>query len=163
MSTFLNLIFNYTLKFKSKLNVYLIKNSLSSDSRNIFIYGRVVIENPCNVKIGSGTTLNDGVYISGHDSVNIGKFVSLSAGAKIITAYLSPEHILDKDKMDIHQSKPVNIGDYSQIGAGAILLPGVTIGTGVIVAAGAVVTKNVEDGVIVAGVPAKVIRDIKCH
>lgn len=153
----------FLLKIRTRFEILALKSSLPNNSRDIHIYGRVVIENPCNVKIGSGTTLNDGVYISGHDSVNIGKFVSLSAGAKIITAYLSPEHILDKDKMDIHQSKPVNIGDYSQIGAGAILLPGVTIGTGVIVAAGAVVTKNVEDGVIVAGVPAKVIRDIKCH
>lgn len=151
------------LKIISKLEKIALKNSLPTNSRDINVYGRVVIESPGNVKIGSGTTLNEGVYISGHDAVNIGKFVSLSAGAKIITAYLSPENILDKDKMDIHQSKPVNIGDYSQIGAGAIVLPGVTIGTGVIVAAGAVVTKNVEDGVIVAGVPAKVIRDIKCH
>lgn len=153
----------FLLKIRTRLEVLVLKNSLPANSRNVYVYGRVVIENPCNVKIGTGTSLNEGVYISGHGPVNIGKFVSLSAGAKIITAYLSPDKILDKDKMDIHQSKPVTIGDYSQIGAGAIILPGVTIGTGVIVAAGAVVTKDIEDGVIVAGVPAKIIRDIKCH
>ncbi|WP_323908821.1 acyltransferase [Aeromonas caviae] len=163
MLNIISLLFDYSFKLKRKLNSYIIIRNLPKDSRNINVYGRVVIENPCNVHIGCGTTLNEGVYISGHDSVTIGKFVSLSAGAKIITAYLSPEKILDKDKTDIHQSKPVTIGDYSQIGAGAIVLPGVRIGTGVIVAAGAVVTKDIEDGVIVAGVPAKVIRDIKCH
>lgn len=150
-------------KLQSKVYRSLIKNSLSPSSGNFYVFGRVVIENAKNVTIGSGTTLNEGVYISGHDLVSIGKSVSLSTGAKIITAYLSPEKILYKDKVDIHLSKPVTIGDYSQIGAGAIILPGVTIGIGVIVAAGAVVTKNVEDGVIVAGIPAKIIRDIKCH
>lgn len=163
MKYFIVLLFWNVIKIKRKLSTFIIKCSLSNDSRNIYIYGRVVIENPSNVKIGTGTSLNEGVYISGHGPVNIGKFVSLSAGAKIITAYLSPDKMLDKDKIDIHQSKPVTIGDYSQIGAGAIILPGVTVGTGVIVAAGAVVTKDIEDGVIVAGVPAKIIRDIKCH
>ncbi|MFM5651709.1 DapH/DapD/GlmU-related protein [Aeromonas caviae] len=156
-------LIKFLLRIITRIEILAIKGSLPENSRDINVYGRVVIENPCNVHIGCGTTLNEGVYISGHDSVTIGKFVSLSAGAKIITAYLSPEKILDKDKTDIHQSKPVTIGDYSQIGAGAIVLPGVRIGTGVIVAAGAVVTKDIEDGVIVAGVPAKVIRDIKCH
>ncbi|MFM5311335.1 DapH/DapD/GlmU-related protein [Aeromonas caviae] len=156
-------LIKFLLRIITRIEILAIKGSLPENSRDINVYGRVVIENPGNVHIGCGTTLNEGVYISGHDSVTIGKFVSLSAGAKIITAYLSPEKILDKDKTDIHQSKPVTIGDYSQIGAGAIVLPGVRIGTGVIVAAGAVVTKDIEDGVIVAGVPAKVIRDIKCH
>jgi acetyltransferase-like isoleucine patch superfamily enzyme len=52
---------------------------------------------------------------------------------------------------------PVDIGDDVWIGRGALVLPGVTIGDGAVVAAGAVVTKDVPAGSVVAGVPAKVV------
>ena len=53
---------------------------------------------------------------------------------------------------------PVVIDDGCDIGAGAILLPGVTIGRGALVGAGAVVTRHVEPFTVVAGVPAKMLR-----
>ncbi|EGR2831721.1 hypothetical protein I2474_10450 [Vibrio cholerae] len=162
MSVFIAIL-NCLDRIKNKIHSYEINASLSPLSGRVSIYGRVKIENPVKVVIGDGSTLNEGVYISGHDFVRIGKFVSISAGAKIITAYLQPEEMQNKASKDIHLSKPVLIGDNTQIGAGAIILPGVEIGSGVIVAAGAVVTKNIEDNVIVAGVPAKIIRYIKCQ
>jgi maltose O-acetyltransferase len=55
---------------------------------------------------------------------------------------------------------PITIGDNVWIGANATICPGVTIGNNVVVGAGAVVTKNVVDNVVVAGVPAKVIRKV---
>jgi maltose O-acetyltransferase len=55
---------------------------------------------------------------------------------------------------------PVTIGKGSWIGARAMILPGVDIGGGVIVAAGAVVTRNVDDDVMVAGIPARVVRQL---
>ena len=57
--------------------------------------------------------------------------------------------------------KPVKIGNKVWIGAHATILPGVTIGDGAVVAAGAVVTKDVPSNVVVAGVPAKVIKEIE--
>jgi len=54
--------------------------------------------------------------------------------------------------------KPVRIGSGADIGANAVILPGVTVGRGSIVGAGAVVTRNVPDHVIVAGVPARILR-----
>jgi len=56
---------------------------------------------------------------------------------------------------------PVNIGDSAFIGIGAILLPGVTVGKGAVVAAGAVVTKSVDPKTIVAGSPARLLRRIE--
>ncbi len=131
---------------------------LGSSDRSLKVFGRVVIENPSNVAIGKGCTLNEGVYISGHDFVVLGNHVSLSVGCKIITAYLEASLLQEKEKKDIHGSKPVKIGDNSQIGAGAIILPGVTVGSNVIVGAGAVVTKDIPSNSIAVGIPAQVVR-----
>ena len=60
-----------------------------------------------------------------------------------------------------HKAKPVVIEDDVWIAAGAIVLPGIKIGAGSVVAAGAVVTHNVEPNTLVAGVPAKLIRNLK--
>lgn len=57
-------------------------------------------------------------------------------------------------------SKPVHIGKRAWIGAGATILPGVTIGDNAVVGAGSVVTKDVEPDTIVAGNPARLIRRI---
>lgn len=58
-------------------------------------------------------------------------------------------------------AKPIKIGDDCWLGAGVTVLPGVTIGHGCTIAAGAVVTKDVEDNCLVGGVPAKLIRKLK--
>ena len=58
-------------------------------------------------------------------------------------------------------SKPVAIGDDVWIGGNCTILPGVTIGNNVVVAAGAVVTKDVPDNCVVAGVPARIIKRLK--
>ena len=57
-------------------------------------------------------------------------------------------------------TKPVVIGDDVWIGANAVILPGVTIGRHCVVAAGAVVTKDVPDNSVVAGVPAKILKQL---
>ena len=57
--------------------------------------------------------------------------------------------------------KPVRVGKWADIGVNAVLLPGVTVGQGAIVGAGAVVTGDVPDYAIVAGVPARLLRSRK--
>ena len=69
---------------------------------------------------------------------------------------LHPED--DREFFDWRRAHPVVLGDDVWIGHGAILLPGVKIGTGAVVGAGAVVTKDVPPFTIVAGVPAKTLR-----
>ncbi len=58
-------------------------------------------------------------------------------------------------------AKPISIGNDVWIGGNCVILPGVTIGNNVVVAAGAVVTKNVPDNCVVGGVPAKLIKTIE--
>ena len=57
-------------------------------------------------------------------------------------------------------SAPVHLGDDVWVGAGAVILPGVTVGAGSVVAAGAVVTAHVPPMVVVGGVPARVLREV---
>ena len=82
----------------------------------------------------------------------------MPAGVKIITSSHAEEGI----EIPILHSRidfaPVKIGDGTDIGVGAIILPGVTIGRGVQVGAGAVVTRDVRAHAIVAGVPARELR-----
>ena len=107
--------------------------------------------------MGNHVVVNDDVIIQSCEgaSVSIGNRVVLSYRAMILTGGLNYGQTRNGSR---HVFNPVAIGDDVWIGAGAIVLPGVAIGNGSVVAAGSVVTKNVEPSVLVAGVPAKVIR-----
>ena len=88
------------------------------------------------------------------DRIEIGCNSTLAYGATILTSANpnGPKNLLSKIYPKMHA--PVIIGDNVWVGANAIILPGVTIGDYSVVAAGAVVTKDVPSGVLVAGNPA---------
>lgn len=101
-----------------------------------------------NVFINHDCTFLDMGGITIEDDVLIGPKVSL----------ITENHPLDPANRKALIANPILIKKNAWIGAGAIILPGVTIGENAVVAAGAVVSKNVEDNSIVAGVPAKFIK-----
>ncbi|MFC2162156.1 acyltransferase [Candidatus Altiarchaeota archaeon] len=107
-----------------------------------------------DVGIGTGTFIEESRphLVTIEDGVNIGP-------KAIIVAHDSSYHCI-RDSFPILFGK-VLIKSKAYVGAGAIILPGVTVGWGSIVAAGAVVTKDVDDGAIVAGVPAKAISTVE--
>lgn len=119
------------------------------------VYGSFVIANPQNVWFGVDCGINDGVFIVGRTGVRVGDRVTLSAGVSLIDAGLDVG-----DPLKAHSGGEIVVEDDVWIGAGAIVLPGVTIGRGSVVGAGSVVTKDVEPGCVVAGVPARLIRKI---
>ena len=92
--------------------------------------------------------------------VTIGSHVNLAQNITVTAL----NHNFDDATRRIDQqgvsTQPVTIADDVWIGAGAVVLPGVTIGRHSVVAAGAVVTRNVPDGCVVGGVPAKIIKHI---
>lgn len=108
--------------------------------------------------IGDGTWIGQQCFFHSAGGLTIGCNVGIGPGVKIVTS----SHGLDElDKPILHSTihfAPVVIGDDCDVGVGAIILPGVRIGRGAQVGAGAVVASDVEDYAIVAGVPARVVR-----
>lgn len=109
---------------------------------------------PKNIRIGEDTIIGDHAFLDGRAPLTIGNHVDIASYVMIFNS----EHDLSKEDFSAIE-EPVEIGDYVFVGPRAIILPGVKIGKGAIVAAGAVVTKDVPDFAIVGGVPAKVIGE----
>lgn len=112
--------------------------------------------NPSNISIGSDTIVGENCVLDGRDKLNIGDHVDIATDVM----FYNSQHDINSENFEAY-SRPVTINDYVFIGPRSIILPGVSIGKGAIVAAGAVVTKNVEEYEIVGGVPAKVIGERK--
>ena len=133
--------------------------------RRFFLGNHSVIESYCCINNAVGdVVIGDYTRIGIHNTiigpVCIGSHVNLAQG---ITVTALNHNFEDKTKRIDEQgitTKPVIIGDDVWIGANAVILPGVTIGKHCVVAAGAVVTKDVPDNTIVGGVPAKEIKKI---
>lgn len=121
----------------------------------------VLITDPLHTKLGNKVIINDDVIIQSCEGAEIviGNNVTLSYGVKIITGGL----ILSENgaTQQQHSVKPISIKDLVWIGANAVILPGITVGAGSVVAAGSVVNRHVEPHTIVAGVPAKQIKQLK--
>ncbi|MBI2018962.1 acyltransferase [Candidatus Daviesbacteria bacterium] len=109
-----------------------------------------------NITIGEDSIIGEGIFMDGRAPVKIGNHVDIASQVMIY----SSEHDINSE--DFHAALgPVEIGNYIFIGPRAIILPGVKIGKGAVIAAGAVVTKDVAEFAIVGGVPAQVIGERK--
>lgn len=111
---------------------------------------------PTNIVIGEDTIVGDHIFLDGRETLKIGDHVDIASEVMIYNS----EHNLESEGFEATNGK-VEIGDYVFIGPRAIILPEVKIGKGAIVAAGAVVTKDVPEFAIVGGVPAKIIGERK--
>lgn len=106
--------------------------------------------------IGQDTIIGESTFMDGRASVKIGDHVDIASEAMIYNS----EHDINSENFSAILAE-VEIGDFCFIGPRAIILPGVKIGKGAVIAAGAVVTKNVADFAIVGGAPATVIGERK--
>lgn len=113
-----------------------------------------------NVHVGKNVIFNFNVCLVDDADIFIGDDCLIGPGCHIITAQHPISPVLRKGKDKLQYNKPVHLGNNVWLGAGVIVLPGVSIGDNSVVAAGSVVTHNVPSNVIVAGTPAKVLREI---
>lgn len=109
-----------------------------------------------NITVGKNVFFNSGCKLQDQGGITIGDNALI--GHNVVLATLN--HNLDPEHRADLIPAPIHIGKNVWIGANASVMPGVTIGDGAIVAAGAVVTKDVPTNTVAAGVPAKPIR--KC-
>lgn len=125
-------------------------------ARGVHIHMGTQFFKPSGVEIGEGSVIGQNAFLDGRDKLIIGKHVDIASDVMIYNS----EH--DINSQDFHAvSAPVEVGDYVFIGPRAIILPGVKIGRGAVVAGGAVVTKDVAEFAIVGGVPARFIGERK--
>ncbi|OAO24847.1 MULTISPECIES: acyltransferase [Mammaliicoccus] len=125
---------------------------------NVF-YPGIFIMPPKNMKLGSNIDFAKDVLITTKGGIEIGDRVLIGYSSKILTS----NHKIPSNRKRIftsgHTNSKVIIESDVWIGSNVIILPGVSIGEGSVIAAGSVVTKDVESYSIYAGVPAKKIKD----
>ena len=116
-----------------------------------------------DIYLSENVEIAQGVYLHAYDKITIGRNTSIAPFVKIIT---NQNPNLGVNKLTNYYKplkKPVIIDDNVYIGTGAIILPGVNIHEMSVVAAGAVVTKEVPPYTVVAGVPARVVKCLKTN
>lgn len=110
-----------------------------------------------HLRIGRNVFVNQGCWLDDIGGIELGDDVMLGPGVRLV----SSGHPLDPARRRRQVTvAPIVVGRNVWIGAGATVLPGVTIGDDAVVAAGAVVTADVPPAVLVAGVPARIVKSV---
>ncbi len=135
-----------------------VRELFGTTGKNIYIQPNFNCDNGKNIHVGEDFLTNYNVTILDIAPVYIGDYCMIGPNTLITTVGhpLSPTARREKKAC----GKPVTIGDDVWIGGNCTILPGVTIGNNVVVAAGAVVTKDVPDNCVVGGIPAKVLKNL---
>jgi len=145
------LFVNFAMLFRRSIAEHLFKKcgiGFISEENFRFNFGQ-------NLEVGDFVFFNRGVFIDSKGGVTIGNQVCLTEDVRIFShTHLESSHI-------IREYNPVLIKDYAKIYTGAMILPGVTIGEQAIVAARSIVSEDVPPNMVVAGSPAKIIRERK--
>ncbi len=111
-----------------------------------------------NIALGSKVYFNFNCVVLDPAPVRIGSNVLFGPAVQIYTATHPLSHVERRTGLEL--ARPIEIGSDTWIGGGAILCPGVRIGSRSVIGAGSVVTRDVPDGVLAAGSPCRVIRDL---
>ncbi|TAL20729.1 MAG: acyltransferase [Frankiales bacterium] len=167
----------YAAEYRQRAKARWALRGVSKVGRKAIVLGRPRID-ATDLEIGDDFKVWSAhrlTLISGWGRLRIGDRVFINSGSVVISvreitigddvALANEVYVMDSNSHGVegkpHVEAPVHIGDGSWIGARAMILPGVTIGKRVVVAAGAVVTRDVPDDVLVAGNPARVIRPLE--
>lgn len=118
------------------------------------VIGKVEINgHAAKLTIGKNSFVGTGTHLALHEQITIGDNVVINNGVKLLTA----SHDINDPQWKMF-SKEIIVDDYAWIATGATLLPGVKVGYGAVIGAGAVVTKNVPPYSVVVGNPAKIVN-----
>ncbi|MDM0011271.1 acyltransferase [Variovorax sp. J22P168] len=131
-------------------------SNLRSCGSGVRIDHRVFIWGADRMDIGSNVDINGYTVVYAAGGVRIGNKVLIGANC-VITSVSHPTEAADRQQLVF---SPVELQENCWLGAGTMVMPGVTIGRNSIVAAGSVVTKNIPDNCVFAGIPARLVRHL---
>jgi maltose O-acetyltransferase len=145
-----------------------LKLLFGSVGNGVWIEGPFYCDYGKHIFIGENTFINTNAVFLDCNRIDIGKNVLIGPNVQIYTAthpISASERIIQNPKHNQAPYKtnalPVSIGDNSWIGGNTVILPGITIGSNVTVAAGSLVTKDITDNKLAMGRPTKIIRDLE--
>jgi len=152
-------LYNLTLETEGTKRTKLLKELFGSTGENIYIEPNFRCDYGYNIHVGENFYANFDCVFLDVCEIRIGKNCMIAPGVHIYTAThpLNPIERISGAEF----GAPVQIGENVWIGGRAIINPGVKIGNNVVIASGAVVTKDVPDNVVVGGNPARVIKNIE--
>ncbi|MET2984692.1 acyltransferase [Aureibaculum conchae] len=146
--------YGYGEKFRVYLKIFFWKRFLKNVGANLFIHPSVLIRRAEGISIGDNVNINHGSELYGGGGLTIGNGSMIAYNVMVFTDSRQFKSNQNLKSLKGRVAKPVIIGSDVWIGAGSIIVPGVVISDHAIVAAGSVVTKNVNEWDIVAGNPA---------
>lgn len=155
-----NLPKSYHLRIAGKLRNFFAKRILKSCGKNVNIEHGAVFNSCCSVGDYSGIGID--CEMNGFGGITIGNYVSMGPETVIYTQNHSTKRTdIPMQQQGYDDSKPVVIEDDVWIGRRVIILPGVTIGKGSVIGAGAVVSRDIPPYSVAIGVPARVVKNRK--
>lgn len=166
---------NFSVLISAGINNHTKEKSRVTIGDNCEIGASVNIDGSGQINIGNYTTIRQNSILGSVDNIKIGNYVIISNNCTIRDHNSHPIDPIKRKEMSLSgfygdlwrniyaESAPIIIEDNVWIGERAIILKGVTIGMGAIVATGAIVTKDVPPYSVVAGNPAKIVKDISTN
>jgi maltose O-acetyltransferase len=150
--------YNATAHAEQDVRDEILRTLLGSVGEGVHIRAPFRCEYGSRVSIGAGTFINYDCVMLDVVEITIGAACQLATRIQLLTA----THPIDPGPRRIgwEYAEPIAIGDNVWLGGGVIVCPGVTIGDDTVVGAGAVVTRDLPAGVVAAGTPARVLREI---
>lgn len=149
---------NTYIWWRGRLRAHFWRPLMGSVGRDVAFLGRIRVAGAPGIRLGNRVWLNRNVVLDGTGGLQVGNDVIVAQD----TCIYSAQHRFDRLDVPIMdqgvEGRGTRIGNDVWIGAHVVILPGVAIGNGCVVGAGSVVTKDVPDRAVVAGVPARVIR-----
>ena len=147
-------------KLRQAIFHFMLRRKMKHFGNKVVLHPNIEIRHPELISIGDYTNVNHNSELYGGGGIEIGSGTMLAYYVTIISdtrTFKGPALLKSKERAGQRIRKKVKIGDDVWIGARAIVLPGVTIADHAVVAAGAIVTKDVHKWEIVAGNPARVV------
>jgi maltose O-acetyltransferase len=148
---------NATRESEQEIRREILKQLFGKGGDSVWMQPPFFCDYGSNIELGERVFFNFNCIVLDVCRVCIGDFTLFGPGVQILT----PVHPLNAElRRKQEYGKPIDIGSDVWVGAGALILPGVTIGSKTVIGAGSVVTRSIPDGVFAAGNPCRVIREI---